>query len=128
MKNNDKNQVIDIMEKLESIIREEGVSSSLLFGCASIILDRDNNIDRVASGKPPHTNNTSDSGYRSPTKYSGKPLYCSFCGKSQYEVMKLIAGPSVYICNECVDLCNDIISEECASSSDVKEEKAASKK
>ena len=39
-------------------------------------------------------------------------LYCSFCGKSQHEVRKLIAGPSVYICNECIDLCNDIILEE----------------
>ncbi|MDH2434954.1 Clp protease ATP-binding protein [Pokkaliibacter plantistimulans] len=42
----------------------------------------------------------------------GKLLYCSFCGKSQHEVRKLIAGPSVYICDECVDLCNDIIREE----------------
>lgn len=45
-------------------------------------------------------------------KDSGKLLYCSFCGKSQHEVRKLIAGPSVYICDECVDLCNDIIREE----------------
>ncbi|SEA99639.1 ATP-dependent Clp protease ATP-binding subunit ClpX [Thiothrix caldifontis] len=43
---------------------------------------------------------------------SGKLLYCSFCGKSQHEVRKLIAGPSVFICDECVDLCNDIIQEE----------------
>ncbi|GAB3040169.1 MULTISPECIES: ATP-dependent Clp protease ATP-binding subunit ClpX [Oleiagrimonas] len=43
---------------------------------------------------------------------SGKILYCSFCGKSQHEVRKLIAGPSVYICDECVELCNDIIREE----------------
>ncbi|SQI41779.1 ATP-dependent Clp protease ATP-binding subunit ClpX [Leminorella richardii] len=43
---------------------------------------------------------------------SGKLLYCTFCGKSQHEVRKLIAGPSVYICDECVDLCNDIIREE----------------
>ena len=42
----------------------------------------------------------------------GKLLYCSFCGKSQDEVRKLIAGPSVFICDECVDLCNDIIREE----------------
>ncbi len=42
----------------------------------------------------------------------GKLLYCSFCGKSQQEVRKLIAGPSVFICDECVDLCNDIIREE----------------
>jgi len=47
----------------------------------------------------------------------GELLNCSFCGKSQHEVRKLIAGPSVYICNECVDLCNDIIREE----NDVKE-------
>ena len=38
-----------------------------------------------------------------------KSLYCSFCSKSQHEVRKLIAGPNVYICDECVDLCNDII-------------------
>lgn len=43
---------------------------------------------------------------------NGKLLYCSFCGKNQNEVRKLIAGPSVYICDECVDLCNDIIREE----------------
>lgn len=41
-----------------------------------------------------------------------KVLYCSFCGKSQHEVKKLIAGPSVFVCDECVDLCNDIIREE----------------
>ena len=41
-----------------------------------------------------------------------KLLYCSFCGKSQHEVKKLIAGPSVFICDECVELCNDIICEE----------------
>ena len=46
-------------------------------------------------------------------KVSGeKLLYCSFCGKSQHEVRKLIAGPSVFICDECIELCNDIISEE----------------
>ncbi len=48
---------------------------------------------------------------------NGKLLYCSFCGKSQNEVRKLIAGPSVFICDECVDLCNDIIREEIQESS-----------
>ncbi len=48
-----------------------------------------------------------------------KLLYCSFCGKSQHEVKKLIAGPSVFICDECVDLCNDIIKEEIQSLSDI---------
>ena len=43
---------------------------------------------------------------------SDRLLYCSFCGKSQHEVRKLIAGPSVFICDECVELCNDIIREE----------------
>jgi len=48
----------------------------------------------------------------------GKLLYCSFCGKSQHEVRKLIAGPSVFICDECVELCNDIIREELEDKSD----------
>ena len=43
---------------------------------------------------------------------SKSTLYCSFCGKSQHEVRKLIAGPTVFICDECVELCNDIIREE----------------
>ncbi len=46
------------------------------------------------------------------TSDNGKLLYCSFCGKSQHEVRKLIAGPSVFVCDECVELCNDIIREE----------------
>jgi ATP-dependent Clp protease ATP-binding subunit ClpX len=48
---------------------------------------------------------------------SEKTLYCSFCGKSQHEVKKLIAGPSVFICDECIDLCNDIIRDEVPSES-----------
>ena len=43
---------------------------------------------------------------------SEKNLYCTFCGKSQHEVKKLIAGPSVFICDECIDLCNEIIRDE----------------
>ena len=55
------------------------------------------------------------------TKAEGeKLLYCSFCGKSQHEVKKLIAGPSVFICDECVDLCNDIIKEEVQNLSEIK--------
>jgi ATP-dependent Clp protease ATP-binding subunit ClpX len=49
---------------------------------------------------------------------SSKLLYCSFCGKSQHEVRKLIAGPSVFICDECVELCNDIIREEVQESAE----------
>ncbi|MEE9332683.1 MAG: ATP-dependent Clp protease ATP-binding subunit ClpX [Granulosicoccaceae bacterium] len=51
-------------------------------------------------------------------KDDSKLLYCSFCGKSQHEVRKLIAGPSVFICDECVDLCNDIITEEMQEQTD----------
>ena len=47
---------------------------------------------------------------------SKNTLYCSFCGKSQHEVRKLIAGPTVFICDECVELCMDIIREENKSS------------
>ncbi|MGR9088123.1 MAG: ClpX C4-type zinc finger protein, partial [Gammaproteobacteria bacterium] len=48
----------------------------------------------------------------SKSKDEDKLLYCSFCGKSQHEVRKLIAGPAVYVCDECVELCNDIIKDE----------------
>src|SRR5665647_3202994 len=54
----------------------------------------------------------------------GKLLYCSFCGKSQHEVRKLIAGPSVFVCDECVELCNDIIREEVNSVVSGKTDKA----
>ncbi|HIC27041.1 MAG TPA: AAA family ATPase, partial [Gammaproteobacteria bacterium] len=53
-----------------------------------------------------------------------KLLFCSFCGKNQNEVRKLIAGPSVYICNECVDLCNDIIQEEINETAEEVEEES----
>jgi ATP-dependent Clp protease ATP-binding subunit ClpX len=53
----------------------------------------------------------------------GKLLYCSFCGKSQHEVRKLIAGPSVFVCDECVELCNDIIREELDDKADRAREK-----
>src|SRR5947208_2936411 len=51
---------------------------------------------------------------------TGDLLKCSFCGKSQKQVKKLIAGPGVYICDECIDLCNEIIEEELAESNEVK--------
>ena len=57
----------------------------------------------------------------------GKLLYCSFCGKSQHEVRKLIAGPSVFICDECVELCNDIIREELEDSGETGQDKALAK-
>ena len=50
-----------------------------------------------------------------------KVLYCSFCGKSQHDVKKLIAGPSVFVCDECVELCNDIMKEEQKQTEEVKE-------
>lgn len=53
------------------------------------------------------------------SKDDDKLLYCSFCGKSQHEVRKLIAGPSVYVCDECVELCNDIIKDELQDDSSI---------
>ncbi len=50
----------------------------------------------------------------------GDLLKCSFCGKSQKQVKKLIAGPGVYICDECIDLCNEIIEEELSETSELK--------
>ena len=49
----------------------------------------------------------------------GDLVKCSFCGKSQKQVKKLIAGPGVYICDECIDLCNDIIAEELADTTEL---------
>src|SRR5690606_27805254 len=60
---------------------------------------------------------------RGRTGDDGKLLYCSFCGKSQHEVRKLIAGPSVFVCDECVELCNDIIREELEDKADRAREK-----
>ena len=57
-------------------------------------------------------------------KVGEKLLYCSFCGKSQHEVRKLIAGPSVFICDECIDLCNDIIREEAQADPNAKASKS----
>jgi hypothetical protein len=49
-----------------------------------------------------------------PRTVSPETLRCSFCAKSQFDVVKLVAGPGVFICNECIDLCNQIITEEMA--------------
>src|SRR6266508_5121086 len=51
---------------------------------------------------------------------TNEQLKCSFCGKSQKQVKKLIAGPGVYICDECIDLCNEIIEEELSETSELK--------
>jgi ATP-dependent Clp protease ATP-binding subunit ClpX len=55
---------------------------------------------------------------------SEKTLYCSFCGKSQHEVKKLIAGPSVFVCDECIELCNEIIRDELPGGTDAKDVRA----
>ncbi|MGZ6982850.1 MAG: ClpX C4-type zinc finger protein, partial [Ilumatobacteraceae bacterium] len=51
---------------------------------------------------------------------TGELLQCSFCGKSQKQVKRLIAGPGVYICDECIDLCNEIIEEELTESGEIR--------
>lgn len=61
-------------------------------------------------------------------KNSDKLLYCSFCGKSQHEVVKLVAGPQVFICNECIELCNDILKDEVAQLGDVAAQTPSGKK
>jgi len=85
---------------------------------------------RVASGTTPETAHTADQtdgeqesrDRRDMARIGdgGDLLKCSFCGKSQKQVKKLIAGPGVYICDECIDLCNEIIEEELADADDVK--------
>jgi ATP-dependent Clp endopeptidase proteolytic subunit ClpP len=67
-------------------------------------------------------------GFQVMTKETKNTLYCSFCGKSQHEVRKLIAGPTVFICDECVELCMDIIKEESKSNFSKNEEGVPSPK
>jgi hypothetical protein len=62
---------------------------------------------KIDAARPP-SGSANDS--RNPASQD-KPLYCSFCGKSQHEVQKLVAGPFVFICDECIDLCTDIVDE-----------------
>jgi ATP-dependent Clp protease ATP-binding subunit ClpX len=57
----------------------------------------------------------------SKNKEEDKMAYCSFCNKSQHEVRKMIAGPSVYVCDECVELCNDILREELSELTSINE-------
>ena len=57
------------------------------------------------------------------TTANDKTLYCSFCGKSQHEVKKLIAGPSVFVCDECIELCNEIIRDELPAAKDARDGK-----
>ena len=74
-------------------------------------------------GRPLRSTETRRSrGRRSVAKFGdgGELLKCSFCGKSQKQVKKLIAGPGVYICDECIDLCNEIIEEELAETSELR--------
>src|SRR3954464_809856 len=71
---------------------------------------------------PAEPGRAEDSGGDDVAKFGdgGELLKCSFCGKSQKQVKKLIAGPGVYICDECIDLCNEIIEEELAETSDLR--------
>ncbi|MDI9313697.1 MAG: ATP-dependent Clp protease ATP-binding subunit ClpX [Hydrotalea sp.] len=70
--------------------------------------DKNTGAENKADNKVDSKNNTASGGDKKPKT----PLTCSFCGKKQQEVQKLIAGPGVYICNECVALCNDIVAEQ----------------
>ncbi|EFE9806104.1 TPA: carboxylate--amine ligase [Escherichia coli] len=88
-------KVFRLLERLEALATEEDISPEMLVECSRVILRRKNDIARLTSGAP--------SVSASPT------LYCSFCNKSQYTVKKLIAGEDVFICDECVDVCNRII-------------------
>jgi ribosomal protein S18 acetylase RimI-like enzyme len=79
--------------------------------------------DRVSMGKM--IESTRDGGERTDDEGVAS-VSCSFCAKSQDEVRKLVAGPKVFICDECVDLCNDIIAEECEAEGDTKPDAGAS--
>jgi len=95
-------------ESLEVISKLEGYADWNTY--TAYLTKKQKNIGRdpgaknsgVSSSAPDHSQKSDED----------RLLYCSFCGKSQHEVRKLIAGPSVFICDECTDLCVDIIGEE----------------
>ncbi|EIH0687400.1 carboxylate--amine ligase [Escherichia coli] len=93
-----KEKAFHILGRLEALATEEEISLEKLVECCRVMLRRKDDIEQL-------TGNAS-----SPSVT--QTLYCSFCEKPQHKVRQLIAGPSVYICNECVDLCNEIIREE----------------
>ncbi|HAY0042789.1 TPA: carboxylate--amine ligase [Escherichia coli] len=97
----DREKAQRLIERMEALAQEENVNIQKIAECGQIVLRREKDIKQLMSGET------------SKTWISGKKtIYCSFCNKSQHEVIKVIAGPSVYICNECVDLCNEIIRRE----------------
>lgn len=110
MKELNKNRIISIISEMEDIIDRESITSAQLLSCAIIIDERNKHIQRLASGRTLHLREPNLTPC-APPRPTGKELYCSFCGNNQHKVERLIAGPSVYICNECVDLCVDIINE-----------------
>lgn len=87
-----------ILERLETLVTEEDISPEMLVECSRVILRRKNDIARLTSGAP--------------SVSVRRTLYCSFCNKPQHAVKKLIAGEDVFICDECVDACNNVIREE----------------
>lgn len=84
-----------ILERLEALATEEDISLEKLVEFSRVMLRRKNDMARLTSGAP--------------SVSVRRTLYCSFCNKSQYTVKKLIAGEDVFICDECVDVCNRII-------------------
>lgn len=86
-----------ILERLEALATEEEISPAKLVECCRVMLRRKNDIARL-------TSYTSSVSVR-------QTLYCSFCKKPQHAVKKLIAGDDVFICDECVELCNEVIRE-----------------
>ncbi|EHK2737227.1 carboxylate--amine ligase [Salmonella enterica] len=97
----DKDQAFRILEQLKDIIKNEGISPGNLLELARILHRHHCDINRALKPKE-------DLKKEKPTP-DKNTLYCSFCGKSQFEISKLISAGRVFICDECVDQCCDII-------------------
>lgn len=92
-----------ITSRLQNIMLTENITANELAGCARIVRRNHEyyeNMRENTQGKPAASSD----------KHEGKEYFCSFCGKSSFQVSKLIAGPEVYICNECVEVCEDVLS------------------
>jgi hypothetical protein len=98
----DAKKLAGITSRLQNIMLTENITANELVGCARIVRRNHEHYENMSKNNQDHPAAASD-------KYEGKEYFCSFCGKSSFSTRKFITGPDVCICNECVDVCEDIL-------------------
>jgi hypothetical protein len=99
----DAKKLAGITSRLQNIMLTENITANELVGCARIVRRNHEHYENMSKNNQDHPAAASD-------KPEGKEHLCSFCGKSSFSVSKIIAGPEACICNECVEVCEDVLS------------------